>query len=284
MNIGIVGSNGYIAGYLIKGLSVDHSIVRFDCVGNIDEKLDLRIPKEFDYSLLTGTDVIIFTAAVSEPDKCANEFDLSWSINVAGTNYFIKQALEHNCKALFFSSDAVFGDIPGMIYDEDSETKASTPYGRMKKAVEDENKDNPNFKCIRLSYVASAKDRFISYCFNCIKSGETADIFHPFYRNCIVVSDVVKVVDWLINHWDEYEPYVLDVTGMELISRVRMADEINRIFDNRLKYTISDPGEGFYKNRPMTTQMTSKYLWSKGILKNETFTEKIQRELKGVEI
>lgn len=284
MTIGIVGSSGYIANYLTEKLSATHNIKRYDCIGDVDEKLELTNPELFNCDSLNGVDFIIFTAAISGPDKCANEFDLSWSINVTGTNYFIKEALKRNCKVLFFSSDAVFGDIQGMIYDEGSETKAQTPYGRMKKAVEDENKDNPNFKAIRLSYVASAKDRFISYCLKCIQSGETADIFHPFYRNCVTVTDVVTVVDWLINHWDEYEPFVLDVTGMELVSRVRMADEINRIFDNRLKYNISNPGADFYKNRPFITQMTSKYLWNLGILKNETFTEKIQKELKGVEI
>ena len=37
---------------------------------------------------------------------------------------------------------------------------------------------------------------------------------------------------WLINHWNEYEYSVLNVAGEELVSRVRMADEINRRFKN----------------------------------------------------
>ena len=53
-------------------------------------------------------------------------------------------------------------------------------------------KGERSFKAIRLSYVASAKDRFISYCLSCIEKEEVADIFHPFYRNVISVSDVVN--------------------------------------------------------------------------------------------
>lgn len=44
-----------------------------------------------------------------------------------------------------------------------------------------------------------------------------------------MVSDVVKVVEWMINNWEEFTDFVLNVAGNELISRVRIADEINRI-------------------------------------------------------
>lgn len=287
MKVAIVGSSGYIAGYLIDGFSKEPSteqILKIDQKEDADEFLNLTEAEKFNYDSLNDIDLVVFTAAISGPDKCADELDFCWKVNVEGTSTFIENAIKHNCKVLFFSSDAVFGDIPGHIYDEDSETKAITPYGRMKKAVEDKFKDNPNFKAIRLSYVASARDRFVTYCMNCIKNNEVADVFHPFYRNCIVVSDVVNVVLWMSQHWNEYKPFVLDVAGKELVSRVRIADEINRIFDNKLKYTVSAPGEGFFKNRPMTTQMRSLYMQEYKILEDNTFTEKIQKELKYVEL
>ena len=287
MKVAIVGSSGYIAGYLIDGFSKEQSteqILKIDQKENADELLNLTEAEKFNYDSLNDIDLVVFTAAISGPDKCVDEFDFCWKVNVEGTSTFIENAIKQNCKVLFFSSDAVFGDIPGHIYDEESETKAVTPYGRMKKAVEDKFKDCPNFKAIRLSYVASARDRFVTYCMNCIKNNEVADVFHPFYRNCIVVSDVVNVVLWMSQHWDEFKPFVLDVAGKELVSRVRIADEINRIFDNKLKYTISAPGEGFFKNRPMTTQMRSLYMQKYKILEDNTFTEKIQKELKYVEL
>ena len=154
----------------------------------------------------------------------------------------------------------------------------------MKKAVEDEFKGNPLFKAIRLSYVASAKDRFITYCLNCIRKGETADIFHPFYRNVIVVSDVVDIVSYFALHWSEYEPTFLNVAGKELVSRVRMADELNRVLGGKLKYTISMPGESFFTNRPRITQMKSLYMQKYGILPDNTFTEKISKEIKEIEL
>ena len=286
MRIALVGSSGYIAGFLIdrfkNNINVE-SILKIDQL-DADVKLDLQHAEDFDYNVLEDIDFIVFTAAVSGPDKCASDYDFCWSINVTGTSYFIHQAIKRNCKVLFFSSDAVFGDIPGYIYNEESETNAQTPYGKMKKAVEDEFKNERLFKAIRLSYVASEKDRFISYCLKCIESGECADIFHPFYRVVISVSDVVDVVEWFTKHWNEYNHTFLCVAGSELVSRVRMADEINRIFNDRLKYTISEPDEQFYKNRPVITQMKSLFLQEYNILKEETFTEKIQKQLKTIKL
>lgn len=287
MRIALIGSQGYIAEFILKRFTKEkdiESILRLDRNPESDVFLDLHEAEAFDYSMLDDIDFIIFTAAISGPDKCAEDFDNCWAINVTGTSYFIREAIKRGCKVLFFSSDAVFGDNPREIYTEESETHAYTPYGRMKKAIEDEFKENSLFKAIRLSYVASAKDRFVSYCLNCIRNNETADIFHPFYRNVITVSDVVEIVVYFTKHWSEYEPTFLNVAGKELVSRIRIADELNRFFDNKLKYTISMPGEEFFTNRPRITQMRSLYMEKYGIIPDNNFTEKITKELKEIEL
>ena len=281
MNIGLVGSSGYIANFLFETLEKEtnvKNIVKIDLSDEADIFLNLLSPENFNYELLDNIDIVIFTAAISSPDQCAVEFETCWKINVIGTSYFIKKAIEHNCKVLFFSSDAVFGNISDKIYTEKSETKANTAYGKMKKEIEDLFKNEPNFKAIRLSYVVSKKDKFVSYCLDCIKENKIAEIFHPFYRNCITISQVMNVVQWLINHWDKYEPFVLNVAGQELVSRVRIADEINRLYGSKLNYIISKPSKKFYENRPQITQMKSLYLEKYEILEQSTFTENLQRE------
>lgn len=280
MKIAIVGSNGYIAGYLINRLKKENEIIKIDKTNEENTQyLNLEKANEFDYEKLTKIDYIIFTAAVSGPDRCSIEFDFCWRINVEGTKTFISKAIEKNCKVLFFSSDAVFGNIEGIIYHEESTTEAGTPYGIMKKEIEDAFKEYESFKAIRLSYVVSSKDRFVSYCLACIKSNEVAEIFHPFYRNCVSVSDVVNVVEWIIKHWNEYNHTFLNVAGKELVSRVRIADEINRIKNYALKYKVIDPGQEFFKHRPKITQMESLYLNEYKILENNSFSAKIKKEL-----
>lgn len=282
MKAAIVGSSGYIAEFILQRFSKESaitSVFKIDRDSTADMYLDLAEPEKFSYDFLDGIEYVVFTAAISGPDKCAQDFEECWGINVTGTSYFIREALNHNCRVLFFSSDAVFGDIPGAIYDEESITKAQTPYGRMKKEIEDRFKTEPDFKAIRLSYVASAKDRFITYCLGCIKNKKTADVFHPFYRNVIGVSDVVEVVMFFVLYWDDYKPTFLNVAGKELVSRVRIADELNRLFDNKLKYKVSLPDEEFFLNRPRITQMSSLYMRKYRIIPDNTFTEKIAKEL-----
>ena len=287
MKTALIGSSGYIAQFILKRFAEEpeiESILKIDRTESADAYLDLSEAENFDYTVLDDIDYVVFTAAISGPDQCAKEFDVCWKINVTGTSYFIQEAIKRNCRLLFFSSDAAFGDISGMIYDEESPTEAYTPYGKMKKAVEDEFKDNPLFKAIRLSYVASAKDKYYTYLLNCIKKNEVADIFHPFYRNTTVVSDVVDIVTYFALHWDEYGPTFLNVAGKELVSRVRMADELNRFIGGKLKYTISMPGDEFFTNRPRITQMKSLYMQKYGIVEDNTFTEKIAKELKEIEL
>lgn len=285
MNIAIVGSNGYIAGYLRRSLlEQGHMILKIDQAGDDTEHIDLQRAEIFNYSILDSIDFVVFTAAISSPDRCAKEYDLCWKINVDGTCRFIREAASRNCRVLFFSSDAVYGEIPGYIYTENSGLEGTTPYGEMKKAVERGFKDNPYFKAVRLSYVMSADDKFTSYCLGCIRNNKTAGIFHPFYRNVVSVTDVVKVVSWFVRRYDEFPHKAINVAGEELVSRVRMADELNRIAGNRLKYKISTPPPDFFNNRPAITQMRSLYAQEYGILENEPFTQKIQREMEGIKI
>lgn len=283
--IAIVGSSGYISQFIINEIYTKVDIKMIDKIKDDGIcYLDLSNADEFNYDQLVGIDYIIFTAAISGPDQCATEYDVCWKINVIGTIKFISKAIERNCCILFFSSDAVFGNIPGMIYNENSQTRAITPYGRMKKAVEDEFKGNKYFKAIRLSYVVSSKDRFVTYCLNSMRYGNMAEIYHPFYRNCISVQEVVQLVIWLINNWEGMKTPFINAAGSELVSRLRIADEINQLYNNKLKYIIVKPADAFYSNRPAITQMESLFIYNMGIIKREPFTRVIAKALEGVKI
>lgn len=282
MKIALVGSSGYIARYLLKRFSSIEDIDVVLKIGrnkNDDYTLDLAFAERFNYSVLEDVDYIIFTAAVSSPDKCAEQYKLCWKMNVEGTSFFIQKAMGMGCRVLFFSSDAVYGNMPEYIYSEKSETRTKMPYGKMKKAVEDKFKENHLFKALRLSYVVSAKDRFVSYCLQCMQNRRIAEVFHPLYRNCITMSDVGTIVIWLINNWSNFPDTFLNAAGEEFISRVRIADEINRFMNNKLIFKIVFPEYTFFLYRPEYIQMESLYLYTYNILERNSFSQKIQIEL-----
>ena len=118
MRTALVGSAGYIAEFILKRFREEpeiETVLRIDRNDNSDAYIDLADAGNFNYSLLDDIDYVVFTAAISGPDQCAKEFDSCWKINVTGTSFFIREAIKRDCKVLFFSSDAAFGDIPGMI-------------------------------------------------------------------------------------------------------------------------------------------------------------------------
>ena len=196
VKVSLIGSEGYIGKKMYAHLKTEYDVTCIDLCTDI--ALDLKQPECFDYEVIENNYVIVM-AAISSPDVCAKKYEEAYSINVKGTSYFIREAIKHGCRVLFFSSDAVFG-FQNEIVNELTETREDTAYGMMKKKIEDEFKDNPCFKAIRLSYVFSKTDRYTSYLLKCINEGKTAEVFHPFYRNVVTADDVITVVQWLINN------------------------------------------------------------------------------------
>lgn len=259
--IAIVGSSGYIGSKLLEVTQLKfENVVEINRNGNFNYTLDLEAPEKFNYDILNVCDYVIFTSAISSPDFCAKEYKQAYNINVEGTKYFIDKAISLNCKVLFFSSDAVFGKDLGKPFDENSQTNADTAYGVMKKEIEDKFKWSQLFKAVRLSYVISTNDKFTNYLLQCRIKGEIAQVFHPFYRNSIVIDDVIDSVLWLINNWEEFDSPFLNICGRELVSRVRIVDELNRINKGMVPYNIVQPVEGFFDNRHQVTEMSSLYL------------------------
>lgn len=284
MNIAVVGASGYIGTGITEYFKTNRIHDKIYTAGRhmeSDIQLDLSNILCFDESQLDDVDYMIFASAVSGPDQCDKEQKKAWKINVDRTVRVIRYAVSKGCRVLFLSSDAVYGDITGRIYSEEAATEPRTAYGKMKKAVEDAFGGESLFKSLRLSYVASAHDKFISYCLACMEKGETADIFHPFYRNCVTMTEIIHIVDWFRDHFDDFESSVLNVCGTELVSRVRIADELNRIYDGKLNYTITRVGDEFFANRPRITQMESRYLYEYGILESQSFSERLKKELEG---
>lgn len=271
----LVGSEGYIGQRLYTKLTKHYDVGCIDL--HAQYPFDLNRPSAFEYNLF-DEDTLIITAAISSPDVCEKEYDKAYKINVEGTKHLIQEALDRKCRVLFFSSDAVFG-FNNKIVDENTETCGDTAYGRMKKAIEDQFKGNPNFKAIRLSYVFSKYDKYTLYLLNCIEQEKTAEVFHPFYRNAVALEDVLDVVQWIVMNWKEFDSTFLNVCGKELVSRLRIADEVIRCTNRKLNYVIQYPGDEFYKNRPPILEMQSLYL-QKILDTQESFSKKVEKQFK----
>jgi len=278
VNIALVGSSGFLSKRITEVFekSANYQLYHIGRQSKDKLYLDLDEAEKFDYEILNEMDYVLFTAAISSPELCEKDFDKAYKINVTGTQYFIERAIKKKCRVLFFSSDAVFG-FTDKIVDELSQTCADTAYGKMKKNIEDIFWGNPYFKSMRLSYVISKYDKYSQYLKACLEKKQIAEIYHPFYRNCIVDYEVIDLIKWLIENWITFDSCVLNAGGFELISRVRIADEWNQIYKGKLIYNIIEPEKIFFKYRPFRVQMQSLFL--KNILKDyySPFSEKMKK-------
>jgi nucleoside-diphosphate-sugar epimerase len=116
--------------------------------------LRLEYADQFDYRLISAGDIILLTAAISEPDVYAREPDRARAVNVLGTSTFIERAIVRGARVVFFSTDVVYGEAPIEI-DESASCNPVGAYAASKVEVEARFFGNPAFKSLRLSYVFS---------------------------------------------------------------------------------------------------------------------------------
>ncbi len=276
----VIGNTGFIGSGLINYFRGKGKRVITAGRKNADWYIDLERPDLSDCEKFKSGDYVLFTAAISSPDKCQHEFQSCWQVNVDGTADIIQKAIKKDARVLFFSSDAVYPSHSSQIFNENSVMAPDFPYGKMKAEIEQQFAESKAFKAIRLSYVVSKRDKFMRYLLNCADYDKKAEVFHPYYRNCITLTAVCEAVNWLIENWIMFPSYCLNLAGLELVSRIRIADELKRI-NEKLNYSIIEPEESFYLVRPPIIQMQSIYLYEYGIIKNKSFTESFQSEVRG---
>jgi nucleoside-diphosphate-sugar epimerase len=117
-----------------------------------------------------------------------------------------------------------------------------------------------NFKVFRLSYVLSNEDKYLSYLKNCIDKNEVAEVFHPFTRKVVYIEDVLQAIENIIKKWDTFDNQKFNICGEEDISRKDIADFYNEAMENKLKYSVTEPDEKFWKARPKDINIKSLYL------------------------
>lgn len=281
-SIYVVGASGYIGSAFVESMRrFGRNVVAVGRRAGDGILLDLANPDRAALAAVAPGSYVLIAAAVSSPDICERQYEDAYRVNVFGTCAVIDALLARGCEVVFLSSDAVFASEPGAVYDERSPTEPRFAYGWMKKEVENRFGGRPGFKTVRLSYVFSARDKATSYLLSCAREGRRAEVFHPYYRSYIALSDVIGALSRLERDWGCVPDWRLNLAGLELVSRVRAAEELKRLVPS-LEYEAVSPPEGFYDARPETTSMASRYLYELGICEADPFSAKFEKEMKGI--
>lgn len=131
MKVFVTGSNGFVAGYVIRQLLCQgHQVIASSrsedlspFKANPDFKfvqMDLTDSGSVEKAFaLYAPDAVVHAAALSKPDDCERNQDAAYALNVGATEGLLLQAEKHQSHFIFFSSDFVFNGETGMYTEED---------------------------------------------------------------------------------------------------------------------------------------------------------------------
>lgn len=244
----LIGKGSMISKRLSEDLTYK-TIVTSSRYGESEHFLDLSNFKGNEAEFINEKDTVIISAAISSPDRCISEYELAKSINVTGTRKLIDYCLNVGARVIFLSSDSVYGDISSdKPISEAEPLKPLGNYAEMKAEIEDDFSNNKMFIALRLSYVISFNDKYTQYLISCIKNQNTAEIYHPLYRNSFWIGDLVDLISLLLANWPSLNS--LNVGGPNMVSRIDMAKAYMSASESIIKYNIVQPDSTFYNARP----------------------------------
>ncbi|BDU75297.1 NAD-dependent epimerase/dehydratase family protein [Mesoterricola sediminis] len=257
MKLYVAGSDGFVGSAICTGSRHKTDIVGLSPISTPGSgRLDLLDLGQFDFGSLEPGSTVVFTAAISSPDKCSEAPEETAKINVQGTSLFIENALGRGCRVIFFSSDVVFGhaDTPP---EEESPLCPFGIYGQQKAEVEGRFRGEAEFKVVRPSYIVSIKDKFTSYLLNAAALGRKAEVFHPFLRSAIHLDDVIETIDRLHEAWGAFRSPSINLCGPRLVSRADLAAMVKKVVAPDLAFDAIPLSDAFLKSRPARIHMKS---------------------------
>lgn len=157
----ILGANGYIGSYIysrmvIEGIEVIGTGHRRKGVEGL-VNFDIRKDCAFDITkaIIDKEKVAIVCISQSNIDRCYENFNQAYEINVDKTKKLVHELAKENFQIIYLSSDNVFDGVDGN-YTEESKTNPLNKYGLMKAEMEQYLlKNEPKVCILRLPKVVS---------------------------------------------------------------------------------------------------------------------------------
>ncbi|MCF7811840.1 dTDP-4-dehydrorhamnose reductase [bacterium] len=237
----ITGSNGLLGQKLLHVLSnganelAGIDIVSGSFVSDVEHqyhRVDLT-DKRLIFEKISEIEpqIIIHTAAMTMVDKCEQEKEACWNINVKATDHIITPARKIGAKVIFISSDYVFDGKKGP-YTENDLPRPINYYGKSKLAAENILRGSDlNWAIVRtiVLYGVGIKVRasFVTWLLHELRNGKSVNIVNDQWGNGTIVDDLAAGIERIIS---------LDKTGIyniashEFISRYNFAIKVAKYF------------------------------------------------------
>ena len=239
----IIGSNGKLGGNLTKYLAGNNSY-EILCAGSKDISLipdveykKVDITKRNEVKALFHKffpDIVINTAGFTNVDLCETNKELSWTVNVKGTENIAMSSWAIDAHLIHISSDYIFDGKEGP-YTEDDIPNPISYYGRTKLAAENSLRTSgTRFTILRTNVLYGAvldvHFDFVKWVVENLKGEKQIRIVTDQINNPAFIDDLVLAIGAVIEK-DIHGIY--NIGGIELLNRFEFTCRIAKYFNLR---------------------------------------------------
>lgn len=179
-------------------------------------------------------DVVINCAAMTQVDRCEEERETCWEVNVDAVEHLARQCYLHGARLVQLSTDFVFDGEEGP-YREDARPDPVNYYGKSKQAAENITRDAGinNWAIARTVLVYGTgrdlpRSNIALWVIDQLTSGEEIHVVTDQYRSPTYVCDLADGIERLVR-FDKRGIYHL--SGREVMSVYDFAQTIAQVFD-----------------------------------------------------
>jgi dTDP-4-dehydrorhamnose reductase len=207
----------------------------------------------------TKPDVVVHSAALSDVDKCEQEKDLAWKINVESTSNIAQLCHEHNCFLVYVSTDYVFNGEKGN-YKETEQTAPINNYGLTKLKGEQEIKKSKAEYCIARTSViygsnpAAGKVNFALWLIEKLRKKEETKIVTDQWNSPTLNTHLAEMILEIV---EKRITGTFHLAGATRVSRYEFAQKIAETFDldENLLHPTSSEKMSWIAKRPRDTSL-----------------------------
>lgn len=238
MKVLVTGANGFLGQHLIRQLVDEGKFIIHAC-GKGASRLSYGERNSVYYHSFDLTDykkaqllvekvsphIIIHTAAISQPNDCANDKTTCWQTNVGATRTLLRAAQKAKSYFIYLSTDFVFDGAEGP-YDETATPNPINDYGESKLLAEEMVAMCPlHWAIIRTVLVYGGKvpggrGNFIQWVKDKLTSGEPIKVVDDQYRTPTYVEDLAKGILLVLM---KHAKGIFHISGKEMCTPYQLA-------------------------------------------------------------
>lgn len=235
----ITGASGFLGCHLVRGLGPD-----FDVAGTylshrrglpscealpMDITDAARVREVLKY---ITCDVLIHTAALSDPGRCEKDRDAAFRTNVTGTENLIDAARKEPPLLIYISTDLVFDGERGSYLETDT-PRPGNYYAETKLQAEEIVRGrSKRWLVLRPSLMygwgAGVSHSFMDWLYGNLRAGKEAGLFRDQFRSFLYVEDVARCIRSLLKAGVENR--VVHAPGPERLSRYLFGKKLVPVF------------------------------------------------------